>query len=293
LKQSFTKLKINKNIYLRKRAVLFMFEFELGIIGTGTMGSALLKTIIKNQIIDNNNIIIYDKDRSIKENLANDYDVGTAENCADLAAKSEYILLSVKPQVINTVLEEIGPVMSSKQTIISIAAGVALIHISKYLKEDVGIIRIMTNTPLLVGAGASAISHNNKVSEKSIEYVKKIFNSGGIVVELDEVHIDAVTGLSGSGPAYFFVIIEALADGGVKMGLSRKIAIQLAAQTALGAAKLVLETKKHPGELKDMVASPGGTTITALHELENAKLRSTLIRAVEVATEKSKSLNHS
>ena len=112
-----------------------------------------------------------------------------------------------------------------------------------------------------------------------------------VVVELDEEHIDAVTGLSGSGPAYIFVIIEALADGGVKMGLSRKIAIQLAAQTTLGAAKLILETGKHPGELKDMVASPGGTTITALHELEKAGLRATLIRAVEVATEKSKALN--
>ncbi len=270
-----------------------MFENELGIIGTGTMGSALLRTIIKNNVIKNDKIIIYDKDTSVSEALFKELGVKIAQNNAHLAQTSNYILLAVKPQVINTVLEEIGSNIISEQTIISIAAGVALKHIEKYINNDVGIIRIMTNTPLMVGLGASAITHNNKINEGSIEFVKKVFNTGGVVVELDEEHLDAVTGLSGSGPAYFFVIIEALADGGVKMGLSRKVAIKLAAQTALGAAKLVLETGKHPGELKDMVCSPGGTTITALHELEKAKLRATLMRAVEVATEKSRALNES
>lgn len=268
-----------------------MFENQLGIIGTGNMGSALLKTILRKNIINEKNLIIYDKDKTVTDELTSQFKVKVAENSAELARSSQHVLLAVKPQIINIVLDEIGSHLTNKQTLISIAAGVSLDHLSKFCNKEVGIIRIMTNTPLMVGMGASAISHNKKVNDDSIEFVKKLFNSGGIVVELDEEHIDAVTGLSGSGPAYIFIIIEALADGGVKMGLSRKIAIKLAAQTALGAAKLILETGKHPGELKDMVASPGGTTITALHELEKSGLRATLIRAVEVATEKSKALN--
>jgi pyrroline-5-carboxylate reductase len=149
----------------------------------------------------------------------------------------------------------------------------------------------MTNTPALVRAAASAISSNKLIKQEELEYVKNLFKTLGLVVELEEKHLDAVTGLSGSGPAYLFIIIESLADGGVKMGLPRNTAVKLAAQTVLGAAKLVLETSKHPGELKDMVATPGGTTITAIHEIESAKLRATLIRAVEAATLKSKSMN--
>jgi pyrroline-5-carboxylate reductase len=151
----------------------------------------------------------------------------------------------------------------------------------------------MTNSPALIGEAATAIAINKGVSEKDLDFAKNLFKSVGIVVELDEIHLDAVTGLSGSGPAYIFIIIEALADGGVKMGLSREISVKLAAQTVLGSAKLLLETKKHPGELKDMVATPAGTTITAIHEIESAKLRATLIRAVEAATLKSRSLNSS
>ena len=268
-----------------------MFENELGIIGTGNMGSALLKTILSKNLISEKNLSIYDKDKTVTEELSAQLNVKVAKNSAELARSSRHVLLAVKPQVIDNVLDEIGSHLTTNHTLISIAAGISLDHLSKFCNKDVGIIRIMTNTPLMVGTGASAIAQNNKVDNNSIEFIKKIFNSGGIVVELDEEHIDAVTGLSGSGPAYIFVIIEALADGGVKMGLSRKIAIKLAAQTALGAAKLILETGMHPGELKDMVASPGGTTITALHELEKAGLRATLIRAVEVATEKSRALN--
>ncbi|MGQ4874705.1 MAG: pyrroline-5-carboxylate reductase [Promethearchaeia archaeon] len=268
-----------------------MHEFDLGIIGTGTMGSALLRTIISNKIIQPNNIIIYDRDDSVKNQLSQTLGVNAAKNNLELTEKSKRILIAVKPQVIDSVLKEIGNVLNSEQTLASIAAGVSIAHIKKFISNEIGIIRIMTNTPLLVGAGASAICYNKYVSPENLNFIKKIFESGGIVIELDEEHIDTVTGLSGSGPAYFFIIIEALADGGVKMGLPRKIALKLAAQTALGAAKMVLDTGKHPGELKDMVTSPGGTTITALHELEKAGLRSTLIRAVEVATQKSRELN--
>lgn len=270
-----------------------MFENKLGIIGTGNMGFALMKTILNNGIVPSDNLIIFDMDTDLTNELKKQFGIKVAKNNEELSRKAENILIAVKPQVIDNVLNEIGPAITDKQTIISIAAGVTINHISKFLDEKVGIIRVMTNTPLLVGAGASAIANNNKIQNDGLEFAKKIFESGGIIVELEETHIDAVTGLSGSGPAYFFVIVEALADGGVKMGLSRKIALKLAAQTALGAGKLLLETQKHPGELKDMVSSPGGTTIAALHELEKEKLRSTLMRAVEVATEKSRSLNKS
>lgn len=270
-----------------------MFENKLGIIGTGNMGFALMKTILNNGIVPSDNLIIFDMDTDLTNELKKKFGIKVAKNNEELSRKAENILIAVKPQVIDNVLNEIGPAITDEQTIISIAAGVTINHISKFLDEKVGIIRVMTNTPLLVGAGASAIANNNKIQNDGLEFAKKIFESGGIIVELEETHIDAVTGLSGSGPAYFFVIVEALADGGVKMGLSRKIALKLAAQTALGAGKLLLETQKHPGELKDMVSSPGGTTIAALHELEKEKLRSTLMRAVEVATEKSRSLNKS
>lgn len=270
-----------------------MFSKELGIIGVGKIGSALLKRIISTKTIEKNKIIIYDTNETRLNEISKEYIVEIAKNNKDLAKSSRYILIAVLPQVINTVLEEIGPIVTKDQTIISIAAGVSIDHINEFINKDIGLIRVMTNTPALIGAAATAIAYNTHVNELEKDFVKKIFNAVGMVVELEEKHLDAVTGLSGSGPAYIFIIIESLADGGVKMGLPRDISLKLAAQTVLGSAKLLIETKKHPGELKDMVATPGGTTITAIYELESAKLRATLIRAVEAATLKSRSLNSS
>ena len=268
-----------------------MYEKELGIIGVGKIGSALLKRIISTNTIEKNKIIIFDVDNEKLHKLSKDLDVDCANSNTDLVNLSKHVLIAVIPQVMDVVLKEIESAITLQHVIISIAAGVSFTHITTIITKPVALIRIMTNTPALVGAAATAIAHNENVKEHQIEFVKRIFNSVGMVVELEERHLDAVTGLSGSGPAYIFIIIEALADGGVKMGLPRKIALKLAAQTVLGSAKLVLETNKHPGELKDMVASPGGTTITAIHELESAKLRATLTRAVEAATLKSRSMN--
>ena len=268
-----------------------MYEKELGIIGVGKIGSALLKRIISTNTIDKNKIIIFDIDENKRNQLSEECKVECAKSNEELARSSKYILIAVIPQVIDTVLKEIQSIITNEQVIISIAAGVSFKHINKFINPSLGLIRIMTNTPALVGAAATAIAHNENIKDYQIEFVKEIFSSVGMVVELDERHLDAVTGLSGSGPAYIFIIIEALADGGVKMGLPREIAIKLAAQTLLGSAKLLLETNIHPAALKDMVATPGGTTITAIHELESAKIRATLIRAVEAATLKSKSLN--
>jgi len=268
-----------------------MYSKELGIIGTGKIGSALLRRLISTNTLDKNKIIAYDIDENKRNKLSEESKVEFAESNEQLARSSKYILIAVIPQVIDTVLKEIEPIITNEQVIISIAAGVSFNHINKFINPSVGLIRIMTNTPALVGAAATAIAYNENIKDHQLEFVKGIFSAVGMVVELEERHLDAVTGLSGSGPAYIFIIIEALADGGVKMGLPRAIALKLAAQTLLGSAKLLLETNIHPAALKDMVATPGGTTITAIHELESAKIRATLIRAVEAATMKSKSLN--
>ena len=268
-----------------------MFSKELGIIGTGKIGSTLLRRLISTNTIDNSKLIAYDIDENKRKQLSEKLNVEYAENNRELAKSSKYILIAVIPQVIDTVLKEIESVVRNDQVIISIAAGVSFHHINKVINPNIGLIRIMTNTPALIGSAATAIAHNENIKEDQLKFVKGIFNAVGMVVELDERHLDAVTGLSGSGPAYIFIIIEALADGVVKMGLPRAIALKLAAQTLLGSAKLLLETDIHPAALKDMVATPGGTTITAIHELETAKIRATLIRAVEAATLKSKSLN--
>ena len=268
-----------------------MNDKDLGIIGIGKIGSTLLKRLLLTKNIDKNRIIIYDTDSTKLKQISKSYGVESAKDNSELVKSSKYILIAVIPQVIDEVLKEIYELVEKSKTIISIAAGVSINHINKFINEEVGIVRIMTNIPALVGAAATGLSSNKYVNPKDLEFVKKIFEAVGIVVELEEKHLDAVTGLSGSGPAYIFIIIEALADGGVKMGLPRNISQRLAAQTVLGAAKLILETSKHPGELKDMVSTPGGTTITAIHEIESAKLRATLIRAVEAATLKSKSLN--
>jgi pyrroline-5-carboxylate reductase len=266
-----------------------MFEKELGIIGIGKMGSTLLQKVIK--LVNKNNIIIYDINKEILNEISTNLGVEFAKDNIELVKKSKYILIAVLPQVIDNVLQEIGSSITKDQVVISIAAGISIKHISKFLKDNVEIIRIMPNIAALIGEAASVISKNQYVTTENLEYVKKLFETIGLAIVLDEKHLNAVTGLSGSGPAYIFLIIESLADGGVKMGIPRDIALKLAAQTVLGAAKMVLETNSHPAELKDKVATPGGTTITALHILESQKLRASLIEAVEAATKKSKSLD--
>ena len=268
-----------------------MFKKELGIIGVGKIGSTLLRVLINSNILERDKIIIYDSNEDVLLNRKEEFKVDIAESNKIVVQEAKFILIAVLPQVIDKVLEEISSIITDTHIIISIAAGISISHVSKYFDKKIAIVRIMTNTPALVKAAATAISSNENIKQHELDFVKNIFNEIGMVVELEEKHMDAVTGLSGSGPAYLFIIMDALADGGVKMGLPRDVALKLAAQMVLGSAKMVLETNKHPGELKDMVASPGGTTITAIHEIESAKLRATLIRAVEAATLKSKSMN--
>ena len=265
-----------------------MFEKELGFIGLGKMGKTLLEGALK--VLENKKIIIYDINKSVLEERSNEFNVDQGMSNSDVIRKAKYVIIAVLPQVIDNVLEEISSNLQEDQILISIAAGVSIDHIERSIGKRIGIIRVMPNTPALVGEGATAISHNDKVNDTELDYIIDLFKAVGLVVQLDEKHLDAVTGLSGSGPAYIFIIIDALADGGVKMGLPRDIAIKLAAQTVLGAAKMVIDTQLHPSLLKDKVASPGGTTITAIHQLEESKIRAAMISAVEAATLKSKSM---
>jgi len=209
---------------------------------------------------------------------------------AAVAAACDVLVLAVKPQVMPAVLAELRPALASRHLVVSIAAGVTLKTLADGLGDSMRLVRVMPNTPCLVGASASAYAPGPSATAADVELVGQLFGAVGKAFLVAEPLLDAVTGLSGSGPAFVYVFIEALADGGVKCGLPRDVALALAAQTVLGAAKMVLETGQHPGALKDAVASPGGTTIAGLHALERAGLRAAAMDAVEAATKRSQEL---
>jgi pyrroline-5-carboxylate reductase len=209
---------------------------------------------------------------------------------ADVARESDVVVLCVKPQILDQVLRGISPDLSRDKLIVSIAAGVPIAAIERRLHPPMRVVRAMPNTPATVGAGATALALGEHATDADLATARTIFDSVGLTVVLEESQLDAVTGLSGSGPAYLFLIIEALADAGVKVGLSRRASLQLAAQTVLGSAKLLIESGQHPGMLKDGVTSPGGTAIAGLHTLEAGGLRNVLMNAVEAATRRSREL---
>lgn len=217
--------------------------------------------------------------------------VQTMKSNPEAVQKSDIILLAVKPQVMDEVLGEISPHIDPKRhTVISIAAGIPIARMEEALPQGAPVVRVMPNTPAQVLEGASAVALGSHAGEQHREIAHAIFGASGLVVDVPEKLIDAVTALSGSGPAYVFVFIEALADAGVNLGLPRTVALKLTAQTLLGAAKMVLETGKHPGELKDMVTSPGGTTIAGLSVLESRAFRGAVIDAVASAHKRAKEL---
>ncbi|MDY6821435.1 MAG: pyrroline-5-carboxylate reductase [Deferribacterota bacterium] len=263
----------------------------IGIIGAGNIGSAIIKGLINSRIIDINKIYTSDTNKKALDNIKQQYKINTTHNNIELIEKSTIVFLAVKPQIIDSVLNEIkDKIKENYHLIISVAAGITINYLEKLLCKNVKIIRCMTNTPALVLEAATVLTPNIYITKKDIEKTKLIFSSIGEVVEVNENLLDAVTGLSGSGPAYMSIIIEALSDGGVKMGLSREIATKLAIQTMLGSAKLLKETNMHPARLKDMVTSPGGTTIDGICALEKGGIRINLIEAVLTATNKSKKL---
>ncbi len=262
---------------------------KLGFIGAGNMGEALIRGLLAKSAASPSSIIASARRPERRAELKRTFEIEVGDNVA-VAAAADVLLLCVKPQIMVHVLREIAGALKPDTLLISVAAGVPLAAIERRLHRPTRLVRAMPNTPALVGAGATAIAAGEHATAADLEDAKRIFDSVGITLVLEEAQLDAVTGLSGSGPAYMFLIIEALSDAGVKVGLARSAAQQLAAQTVLGSAKLLLETGEHPGLLKDRVTSPGGTAIAGLHTLEAGGLRTTLIDAVEAATARAREL---
>jgi pyrroline-5-carboxylate reductase len=264
---------------------------KIGFIGSGNMGEALINGLIISGSSAPDHIICSDIRTEQLERMQAAYGIQTTTDNSEVVKQADIIIYAIKPQIMAQVLMETAKDLDLSKLIISIAAGVPMVAIENSLKKDLRLIRVMPNVAVAVNEGAAAIAAGKHAKQEDIQLAKDIFNSVGKCVFLKENDLlDAVTGLSGSGPAYIFMIVEALADAGVKMGLSRQDAQFLASQTVLGSAKLLLETGTHPGQLKDSVTSPGGTAIAGLHTLEKGGLRTTLINAVESATIRSKEL---
>jgi pyrroline-5-carboxylate reductase len=263
---------------------------KIAFLGGGNMAEALIKGLIAAGTAKPEQILATDIAPDRLEYLKKTYGIIIKTSNKDAVSQAGIVLLCVKPQVIDKVLQEIGPAADSSKLVISIAAGVTIARMEKLLAANARVIRVMPNTPALVLAGAAAVASGKNAGADDLALAQSIFNAVGRSVVVEEKLMDAVTGLSGSGPAYVFMIIDALSDAGVRAGLPRPLALELAAQTVYGSAKMVLETKEHPGKLRDMVTSPAGTTIEGLHALEKGKLRATLMNAVEAAAARSKEL---
>jgi pyrroline-5-carboxylate reductase len=264
---------------------------KIGFIGSGNMGEALISGLISSGSSDPLHIICSDVSEERLEQMASTYAVTVTTDNLKVVRESDIVIYAIKPQIMASVLMETAEALDMSKIVISIAAGVPLAAIESCLNKDLRLIRVMPNVAVAVKEGAAAVAAGAHTQPEDIQLAMAIFNSVGKCIFLKENYLmDAVTGLSGSGPAYIFMIVDALADAGVKMGLSRRHSLLLASQTILGAAKLLQETKAHPGALKDSVTSPGGTAIAGLHTLEKGGLRTTLINAVEAATQRSKEL---
>lgn len=263
---------------------------KIAFLGAGNMAEALVKGLLRAGMAAESDVVCAEPRAERREEIAKRYGVGTTDSNLDAAEGADIVVLSVKPQTMDALLEEIAPAIDHRKLVISIAAGISIQAIARKLGAGVRIVRTMPNTPALVGAGATALARGAHATNADLEQARQLFQAVGIAHVVDESLLDAVTGLSGSGPAFVFLAIEALADGGVKVGLARPVAMALAAQTVMGAAKLVLESGDHPGKLKDQVTSPGGTAIAGVHALEMGGLRAALIAAVEAATRRSHEL---
>ncbi len=266
-------------------------EKKIGFIGSGNMGEALISGLVLSKAAKPENIICSDIAQDLLDEIQTKYKISTTTDNIEVAEKSDIVIYATKPQILGSVLKETASALDQSKLIISIAAGVPLAAIAAGLQKELRLIRVMPNICAFVKESATAIAAGEFVLKDDVALARAIFDSVGKTVFIQEnVLMDAFTGLSGSGPAYIFTIVDAMADGGVKMGLSRKDALFLSTQTVLGAAKLLMESKEHPGQLKDRVASPGGTAIAGIHTLEQGGLRTTMINAVESATKRSKEL---
>jgi pyrroline-5-carboxylate reductase len=268
-----------------------MNRVSIGFLGAGKMATALARGVINAGVVSAGDVIASDPIGTAREAFAHATGARVTERNSEVVAASDVVVIAVKPDQVVGLLEELSADWNTgRHLVVSIAAGVTLARMEAAGPAGLRVIRVMPNTPALVGASASAFAVGSSATRADAQTVQQFLGSVGIALEVKEKLLDAVTGVSGSGPAYGFLMIEALADGGVAAGLPRDIAQRLAAQTLLGAAKMVLETGQHPGALKDAVCSPGGTTIEAIHALEKGGVRAALIGAVRVAADKAKAM---
>jgi pyrroline-5-carboxylate reductase len=262
---------------------------RIAFLGGGNMAEAIIKGLQREKSAAS--LMVAEIAAERRTYLTKAYpDIQVVENSAQAAAWGEVIILAVKPQQCSSVLASIHQAVGPEKLVVSIMAGVRSATIEEALENGTRVVRVMPNTPALVGSGASAICAGKNASGEDLDCVEGIFTRTGLVVRVDEKQMDAVTGLSGSGPAYVFTFVEALSDAGVKNGLPRDVAAKLALQTVLGAARMLAETGEHPARLREQVTSPGGTTIAGLHVLENGRFRGTIMDAVDAAARRSMEL---
>lgn len=259
----------------------------IGFIGSGNMGQAMIGGILKAGLVKPEDIIVCDPDQNKLAALKEKWGIQTAPRSVELASRADVIVLAVKPDIYPPVMKEIAGSIKKEALVVTIASGRSLAEVESILGPDVKAVRTMPNTPALVNAGMTALCPNGNITDDEMATVRAIFESFGQVEVVPEKLMETVVGISGSSPAYVFMFIEALADAGVRGGMPRDKAYRFAAQAVLGSAQMVLETGKHPGELKDMVCSPGGTTIEAVSVLEEEGMRSAVIKAVDACIRKS------
>lgn len=264
---------------------------KVGFIGAGNMGGAILGGIVKSGIIDNEHIIASAKSDQTLQKIKDNYNVKVTKDSKGIVKFSDLVVIGVKPEIYDEILEEIKDEIDNEKIIITIAAGKTIDSIEQIIGRNKKIVRTMPNTPSLVGEAMTSLSPNKNINEEDLNLVKSLFDSIGKSEVVKEDLIHSVIGASGSSTAYAFMFIEAIADGAVLSGMPRSEAYKFAAQGLLGASKMVLETDKHPGELKDMVCSPGGTTIEAVKVLEQEGFRGSIIKAVEACVEKSREMS--
>ena len=268
-------------------------QLKIGFFGAGKMATALARGFLNAKLVKAGQLVAADPFEGARKHFVGETGAKAVAANLEVARSANVLIIATKPDQVAAALAEISSAFTKNHLLISIAAGVTIARMEAALPAGARVIRVMPNTPALVGAGASGFALGKNATAADGDLASKLFSAVGVARQVKESLLDAVTGLSGSGPAYVYQFIEALSDGGVAAGLPRDVATKLAAQTVLGGAKMVLETGVHPGALKDQVTSPGGTTIEGLHELEKGKLRGVVMSAVRAATEKSKSLGRS
>lgn len=257
---------------------------KIGFIGAGNMGEAYIGALCKE-----NEIFFIEPNFTRSEEIKNKYRAVSLKSYAEMCKTVDYIVLAVKPQIMEEVLNEIKEFLKEK-VLISIAAGITITKIEKNIGIEKKVVRVMPNTPALIKKGVSGVAYNNNIKEEEKINIRQILSATGSIVEVEEKYMDVVTGVSGSGPAYVYLLINSLAEGGLMMGLPKKVALELAVETFIGAAEMIKNTGLHPEVLKDMVTSPGGTTAAGLFELEKAGVRQAMIKAVEGAVSRAKEL---